>query len=228
MVVEIMSCLGLAGLSALRDASRGAAARELLATPSPVAMKGEGGPLSLALQSRPQAQTPTVPQPSPRAVVPGGGRVRANATRETSNPRSNERATLPKPSLPAVVPGGGREQASAAREVVTPTSNILPMPVRSAHADLPKPSLPSRRGGSLAELAISHSHIRKFAEECLYAVMGASVAASDVSAAYHIWCAARGHAPLSMPRLAAELKELGYVKWKSNGLMRYRDLQVVA
>jgi hypothetical protein len=51
---------------------------------------------------------------------------------------------------------------------------------------------------------------------------------SDVLASYHIWCAARGHAPLSMPRLAAELKELGYVKWKSNGLMRYRDLQLVA
>jgi hypothetical protein len=31
-----------------------------------------------------------------------------------------------------------------------------------------------------------------------------------------------------MPRLAAELKELGYAKWKSNGLMRYRDLQLVA
>jgi hypothetical protein len=31
-----------------------------------------------------------------------------------------------------------------------------------------------------------------------------------------------------MPRLAAELRELGYVKWKSNGLMRYRDVQLAA
>jgi hypothetical protein len=99
------------------------------------------------------------------------------------------------------------------------------MPVCS-HVDLPKPLC--RRGGSLAELAISHSHIRQFADECLRAVKGTSVSASDVLAAYHIWSAARGHAPLSMPRLAAELRELGYVKWKSNGLMRYRDLQLVA
>jgi hypothetical protein len=67
-----------------------------------------------------------------------------------------------------------------------------------------------------------------FAEECLRAVEGASVGSSDIGAAYHVWCAARGHPPLSMPRLAAELKELGYVKWKSHGLMRYRNLQLVA
>jgi len=59
-------------------------------------------------------------------------------------------------------------------------------------------------------------------------VEGRSVAFSDILAAYHIWCAARGHAPISMPKLAAELKELGYVKWKSNGLIRYRDLELVA
>jgi len=31
-----------------------------------------------------------------------------------------------------------------------------------------------------------------------------------------------------MARLAAELGELGFAKWKSNGLIRYRDLQLAA
>jgi hypothetical protein len=31
-----------------------------------------------------------------------------------------------------------------------------------------------------------------------------------------------------MPKFAAELKGLGYAKWKSCGLIRYRDLQFVA
>jgi len=55
-----------------------------------------------------------------------------------------------------------------------------------------------------------------------------SVAAKELRAAYEAWCATKGHEPLSMPRLAAELKTLGYDKWKSCGLMRYRDLQFVA
>ena len=80
----------------------------------------------------------------------------------------------------------------------------------------------------MGELATSRSHIRKFAEECLRAVKGTSVAASDILVAYHVWCAAGGQAPLSIPRLAAELRELGFAKWKSNGLMRYRDLELVA
>jgi hypothetical protein len=31
-----------------------------------------------------------------------------------------------------------------------------------------------------------------------------------------------------MPKFAAELKRLGYAKWKSCGLIRYRDLPFVA
>jgi len=35
-------------------------------------------------------------------------------------------------------------------------------------------------------------------------------------------------APLSMPKFAAELKALGYDKWKSCGLIRYRGLRFAA
>ena len=60
---------------------------------------------------------------------------------------------------------------------------------RRCAADLPKPSPPSRRRGTQGELEISHSHIRKFAEEYLRAVRGTSVAASDVLASLpHLVC----------------------------------------
>ena len=33
--------------------------------------------------------------------------------------------------------------------------------------------------------------------------------------------------PLSVPKFAAELKALGFDKWKSCGLMRYRNVSLV-
>ncbi len=55
-----------------------------------------------------------------------------------------------------------------------------------------------------------------------------SIAAKELRSVYEAWCAAQGHEPLSQPTLAAELKGLGYDKWKSCGRMRYRNLQLVA
>jgi phage/plasmid-associated DNA primase len=52
--------------------------------------------------------------------------------------------------------------------------------------------------------------------------------AGELRAAYEAWCAARDHKPLSMPKFAAELKALGYDKWKSCGLIRYRGLRFAA
>ena len=50
----------------------------------------------------------------------------------------------------------------------------------------------------------------------------------DLRVAYEAWCATHGYQPLTVPKFAAELKALGYGKWKSCGLMRYRDLQLAA
>ena len=223
VVVELMSAFGFAGLRSLAANSKVMENANDGTLPDVVSE-----PPSMTARSLPRRPEPALPIPSLPAVVLGGGRVRANATRETSNPPSNERTTLPKPSLPAVVSGGGREQAHATREILDPPSNILPMRVRPPHVDLPKSSPARRQGGPVGELVTSRSHVQKFAEECLRAVEGTSAAASDILAAYHVWCAAQGYAPISMPRFAAELKELGYVKWKSNGLMRYRNLQLMA
>jgi hypothetical protein len=57
---------------------------------------------------------------------------------------------------------------------------------------------------------------------------GSSLAAGELRAAYEAWCATHRLEPLSLPRFAAELKTLGYSKWKSSGLIRYRDLQLAA
>ena len=72
------------------------------------------------------------------------------------------------------------------------------------------------------------SHVRAFVEERLEHAPGASLAARDLRVAYEAWCATHGYQPLTVPKFAAELKALGYDKWKSCGLMRYRGLQLVA
>jgi hypothetical protein len=54
---------------------------------------------------------------------------------------------------------------------------------------------------------------------------GASLVAGEPRAAYETWCAVHDHKPLSMPKFAGELKALGYDKWWSCGVIRYRGLR---
>jgi hypothetical protein len=72
-------------------------------------------------------------------------------------------------------------------------------------------------------------------EACLAIVPSASSITPSVSLispsiASHFspGCATHGYQPLTVPKFAAELKALGYGKWKSCGLIRYRGLQLVA
>jgi hypothetical protein len=57
---------------------------------------------------------------------------------------------------------------------------------------------------------------------------GTSIAFSEFRSCYQVWCAQRGETPLSQPLFAAALKALGYKKWKSCGLIRYRGLRLAA
>jgi phage/plasmid-associated DNA primase len=72
------------------------------------------------------------------------------------------------------------------------------------------------------------SHVAAFVRERLETSSGSSVAAGELRGAYEAWCAAHDHEPLSMPKFAAELKALGYDKWNSCGLIRYRGLRFAA
>ena len=84
------------------------------------------------------------------------------------------------------------------------------------------------QGGPTRKASVTGSHVAAFVEARLQNAPGASLAAKDLRAAYEAWCAKQGHPPLTVPKFAAELKALGYGKWKSCGLMRYRGLQLVA
>ena len=70
------------------------------------------------------------------------------------------------------------------------------------------------------------SHVPVFSGERLRKVEGISIAFSELRSSYEVWCAERRESPLSVPRFAAALKALGYEKWKSSGLIRYRGLQL--
>jgi len=190
VVVELISCCGLAALSVLY---KGRAQAGL----------GMGNQRSL---------------PGPQRSLP----VDRYATSATTS------GTLPKPSLKAVASGRMSPANQESREASDPPSNVLPMRPRSPPQVLPEgasPVLESWPSGGLPETG---SHVFAFVQQRLRSAKGMSVAAKDLRSVYEAWCATRGYEPLSMPRLAAELKKLGLDKWKSCGLMRYRDLQLVA
>jgi len=134
--------------------------------------------------------------------------------------------TLPKPSLSPVTSGRAnlREPRSKGGIKVS-----LQHP-----ADAPGyPSLGFPEGGSLTaqgsipEIEIG-SHVAAFVRERLQMSNGSSLAAGELRVAYEAWCGTHNHKPLSMPKFAAELKALGYDKWKSCGLIRYRGLRFAA
>lgn len=72
------------------------------------------------------------------------------------------------------------------------------------------------------------AHVSAFVRARFVQVHGVSLAASDLRVAYEAWCEANNARPLSQQKLSAALLRLGYSKWKSCGLIRYRDLRLTA
>jgi hypothetical protein len=72
----------------------------------------------------------------------------------------------------------------------------------------------------------SNAHVRDFARARLVARTGRSLSVPELRAAYADWCRSQGLAPLSQQKLGAELTLLGFGRWKSCGLIRYRDVQL--
>ena len=72
------------------------------------------------------------------------------------------------------------------------------------------------------------SHVPAFVQQRLQRAKGKSVSHEEARAAYEAWCAMHDYQPLSVPKFAAELKALGLEKWKSCGVIRYRNLNLVA
>ena len=155
-----------------------------------------------------------------------GGRAPVPATQQ-SVPLA-EVVTLPQPSLSAAASGRARPRAYRSREAANPPSNVVPMTPRSPPRALSEGASPRRQCGRSGALPETQSHVPAFIQQRLHSAKGTSVAARELRAVYEAWCGAHGHGPLSQPKLAAELKALGYNKWKSCGLIRYRNLQLVA
>jgi hypothetical protein len=154
----------------------------------------------------------------------GAGREVREAERDP--PHQPRMPTLPKPSLGArkpslrtVASGGGR--VSGSRDPNDAPSNILPMRPRPPSENLPREDI-------LVQETTLPSHVPLFVQQRLKRAQGMSLAATELRAVYDAWCTTHGYEPLSPPKFAAELKRLGCDKWKSCGLMRYRDLQLVA
>jgi len=189
MVVELMSCFGLAGLSALY---RGRDERE----PGTPAAGSAGAVVTASLKA--EGGTPPASSQSPSL------------------------RTLPKPSLKPAAAGQGSFREPMRREASKSPSNVLPM-----RPGCPSTALPEGASPTIPEIELG-SHVAAFVRERLEKSSGCSLAAGELRAAYEAWCAARDRKPLSMPKFAAELKALGYDKWKSRGLIRYRGLRFAA
>jgi hypothetical protein len=187
MVVELMSCCGLAGLSALYQGRNDGEPRPS-ASVVPTSLKAKGGALA-------------------------GGRL------------SPSLPTLPKPSLRAVAAARARLRETS-REASKSPSNVLPMRPGYPSTALPEGASPMSQG-RIAELK-GGSHVSAFVRERLETSSGSSLGAGELRAAYETWCAVHHHKPLSVPKFAAELQVLGYEKWKSCGLIRYRGLRFAA
>ena len=110
---------------------------------------------------------------------------------------------------------------SGSRDPNDAPSNILPMRPRPPSENLPREDI-------LVQETTLPSHVPLFVQQRLKRAQGMSLAATELRAVYDAWCTTHGYEPLSPPKFAAELKRLGCDKWKSCGLMRYRDLQLVA
>ena len=200
LVIEIISCFGLAALRALRE---GASEREGIS---------DKGPLSRSHIEEGQ--------------VSGMTTVQLNSADETAADGHSQ--IIPPLSLEAASAGVSRYPAPVRDEQPKPPSNVVPL-VRAKRRE-PRAREASGMSPHAARgtISVMGSHVPEFARECLLSAAGSSLGASELRAAYEVWCAVHGQKPLSMQKLGAELTGLGFAKWKSCGLIRYRDLQLAA
>jgi hypothetical protein len=139
-----------------------------------------------------------------------------------------ELVTLPKPSLRTAGHGRNHSPGQRAKDTSSPPSNIVPMRPLPSPVGHAKGGSPVPQGGPPLGSSMIGAHVPAFVRERLQDAPGASMAARDLRATYESWCAEQSLQPLTVPKFAAELKRLGYDKWKSCGLIRYRGLQLVA
>jgi hypothetical protein len=191
VVVELMSCCGLAGVAVLYNSRK----QREGGRPAIGSLTGAGREVREAEREPPcQPRLPTLPKPS---------------------------LSADKPSLKGLASGAGRGRRFGKGDTSNAPSNILTMRPRSPSSGLPG------EGGPATPTTLP-SHVSDFVEQRLTRAAGMSLGARELRGVYEAWCKLLGYQPLSTPKFAAELKRLGFDKWKSGGLIRYRDLQLAA
>jgi hypothetical protein len=183
LIVETMSCFGLAGLRALKGETG----------------QGCGSPSSLQSRGGHGSTTPT--------EALGTSRARAEI--------------LPASSLKAAGSGTLLEREATRNWQAAAPLKVLP--TRVAKGRTRRTREESRPATARSAMG---SHVPEFIQERLKPTEGASVGAGELKEAYEAWCASHGSEPLSQQKLGTELTGLGIARWKSCGLIRYRNVQL--
>ena len=123
-------------------------------------------------------------------------------------------------SRPPTVSVGLRSMPGSA-----PPSNVFPMQTSQAVR------APNRQGHPRASTLRARevaAHVNEFIRLHVKPAAGASLGAYELRAAYEAWCTRWACEPLSQQKLGAELTKLGFARWKSCGLIRYKGVRIAA
>ena len=152
--------------------------------------------------------------------------------------RDLDRATAKLPQGPSrIIPGSSLTAANGGissdrhpvrDERAEGPSNIIPLPVARSREPRAREGTPMSPISGRRVLGTIGNHVPEFVRQCLKPAPGTSLGASELRATYEAWCADHDYEPLSQQKLGAELRGLGFAKWKSCGLIRYRNLQLAA
>ena len=130
-----------------------------------------------------------------------------------------------KPSLRAAASGRASFREPTSREASKSPSNVLPMRPGYPSTGLPEGASLTAQG-RIPEIDISSMSLPLFgsASRRPTALPGRGRTARGIRGLVR----EQSHKPLSLPKFAAELKALGYDKWKSCGVIRYRGVRFAA
>ena len=198
-VIEIMSCFGFAALRALREEQgREAASRE---EGSSRREFDQGCPTGKADREPPTAGE-TFPACSPQ-----------NVPQASEGPGSSD---------------GRPASKGTSREEVDPPSNVIPIAKERGREPLPPKGSLGGVAATKPDAISAGAQVAEFVRTRLHSATGESLGAAQLRTAYEAWCDANGHAPVSQQKFGAQMSDLGFVRWKSCGLIRYRDVRLAA
>lgn len=191
LVIEIMSCFGLAGLRALREEQR-----------------------------REERRRPSIDRAEFSSARHTG------SSRRTQFPPYSPSGSIPHPKTPTAVNRVAVARMTGRDRVRRRGSRVVPVRGAKSH----NPQTPNGPQSSIDDpdgrRSSAAAHVCAFARERLQPAVGMSLGAFDLRRAYEEWCATDSQEPLSQQKVGVELSALGYTRWKSCGLIRYRDVQL--